>query len=1369
MRLGRSTAPSNRIKELSFRSSYFLDSNSRSNLQAYLQQLWTLKDDQRDAAGAEATRALLNAAVPLDALTFEQWSKKFLDKYSMLRMVNAIPAFNSPNYVKFPANSLTAFKVDLGDPIYDDYAKKASTAPPERQLRINANLKVNAFAKVVASVAWWSYDLFKVTVPLLDTTFTFDTGLAVGGPRYGEQQAFLDQNRNLSAGVNEVATSFSDAAFTLNLSAAKNELFLPEDGSRDWMWNGSSFESTPQNGVADFRSGLVVVRPQSRDSVTDALTGLFDNRFYLTTPDSDGLVSNVWTSVLHSPSVDYTYNYDSPSGSALNPELLLRYRREDPLYVSRFNPELTRQNLDRIFDLPSVYSSGLSDGFDYYDALASSDSDLQAVAVQVFTFAAQLSFLTTTLQRLFTRAGLDLERWGQGKASEESADLALLSAYQAPYYLAEALQGHLDPYYTQLLEAIAPSPARLQSLTQGDHLSLTSPEDLQLYLRFALASVPNLLGQDRDTATLRFSGEADQLGRLPLQTEEQRTALRSALDALGVDRLADRLAQVLHHYQIGIEAIADPRLVPALMAQAKYMIVAPQSGIIDQAMASNQADPQLDALERLHQPTLDSLFEPKSHDDKRFVALTSEQVTDLDASGNPVDETAIAVTLSSPAPAGGVVVPLLLSGSAAYGSDFAFEGESTFPAYAYVPFGESRILFHLDSSVRSQLPFNAVLSILDPSSSYSRSKDMDRVYLFSKQGENGSEIKIYDNDALVRLNTDPGEPESFYSPSAFDTSFDSNFYKDSTVLGIEAKREAGGQALRLYAHSTLPGVRRYSFSDPEPHPWGGDWLLLDDEVIIVQPGDNGEVPIREYYNSRSGDYYYTPAGQSDSRFLGGDWQDLGVHFSLRNFSPKIGFALGTLRTRVSSNLTYATYPTRDTLSSASRSLVAALGVTPGQISDVLYRYDVDARPVPSVSSHAPARPRYSATFDTASFAGSLWDQATGLAKGSAPALIDVAGDQVSPSNYNVLSRSGARFYNLSGFGFDTVAVSGAAADIADAGLSQVTLALVDGQVDLAVRPGGFVLRPAGGTTASSASQVSANVDLSFRLQPADATISTRLADDGFYLLPDAVPGLDPAAPSRELIQQYGLQLFQTSSAFESFLAPSASTPLFESTLQLPSATSYQLVRLPGSAAQGVLLAPVPDATTPGALHFEVPGAGTLVISIAAVPAGIDDYLARDQGLVPGLNFLGMPQSVNLRLDISREAHLTNKLGFYRAIDLDGGVRDALTGDTLYPGDLGYGQAALSVANTRNLPGDLTVAGDRGVEQYTPTIYEDAVLFPYARSSEGSTYFAFAAANPDGISHFRVIGRNTFGYEDLPASRSDFDYDDAILALRTQSL
>ena len=289
------------------------------------------------------------------------------------------------------------------------------------------------------------------------------------------------------------------------------------------------------------------------------------------------------------------------------------------------------------------------------------------------------------------------------------------------------------------------------------------------------------------------------------------------------------------------------------------------------------------------------------------------------------------------------------------------------------------------------------------------------------------------------------------------------------------------------------------------------------------------------------------------------------------------------------------------------------------------------------------------------------------------------------------------------------------------------------------------------------------------MQPADATISTRLADDGFYLLPDAVPGLDPAAPSRELIQQYGLQLFQTSSAFESFLAPSASTPLFESTLQLPSATSYQLVRLPGSAAQGVLLAPVPDATTPGALHFEVPGAGTLVISIAAVPAGIDDYLARDQGLVPGLNFLGMPQAVKLRLDISREAHLTNKLGFYRAIDLDGGVRDALTGDTLYPGDLGYGQAALSVANTRNLPGDLTVAGDRGVEQYTPTIYEDAVLFPYARSSEGSTYFAFAAANPDGISHFRVIGRNTFGYEDLPASRSDFDYDDAILALRTQSL
>jgi hypothetical protein len=49
-----------------------------------------------------------------------------------------------------------------------------------------------------------------------------------------------------------------------------------------------------------------------------------------------------------------------------------------------------------------------------------------------------------------------------------------------------------------------------------------------------------------------------------------------------------------------------------------------------------------------------------------------------------------------------------------------------------------------------------------------------------------------------------------------------------------------------------------------------------------------------------------------------------------------------------------------------------------------------------------------------------------------------------------------------------------------------------------------------------------------------------------------------------------------------------------------------------------------------------------------------------------------------------------------------------------------------------------------------------------------TYFGFAAANRDLISHFRRLGDNVFGLEDLLGG-GDLDYDDHIFALNPVSL
>ncbi|MEY2984128.1 MAG: hypothetical protein RLZZ568_745, partial [Cyanobacteriota bacterium] len=43
------------------------------------------------------------------------------------------------------------------------------------------------------------------------------------------------------------------------------------------------------------------------------------------------------------------------------------------------------------------------------------------------------------------------------------------------------------------------------------------------------------------------------------------------------------------------------------------------------------------------------------------------------------------------------------------------------------------------------------------------------------------------------------------------------------------------------------------------------------------------------------------------------------------------------------------------------------------------------------------------------------------------------------------------------------------------------------------------------------------------------------------------------------------------------------------------------------------------------------------------------------------------------------------------------------------------------------------------------------------------YFTFGDANPDGTSHLKSLGNNTFGFEDLPGNIgvSDFDFNDGV--------
>ncbi len=44
-----------------------------------------------------------------------------------------------------------------------------------------------------------------------------------------------------------------------------------------------------------------------------------------------------------------------------------------------------------------------------------------------------------------------------------------------------------------------------------------------------------------------------------------------------------------------------------------------------------------------------------------------------------------------------------------------------------------------------------------------------------------------------------------------------------------------------------------------------------------------------------------------------------------------------------------------------------------------------------------------------------------------------------------------------------------------------------------------------------------------------------------------------------------------------------------------------------------------------------------------------------------------------------------------------------------------------------------------------------------------TYFAFAAANTDGVNHFKMMGANVFGLEDMVGG-GDRDYNDLLVGI-----
>ena len=124
-------------------------------------------------------------------------------------------------------------------------------------------------------------------------------------------------------------------------------------------------------------------------------------------------------------------------------------------------------------------------------------------------------------------------------------------------------------------------------------------------------------------------------------------------------------------------------------------------------------------------------------------------------------------------------------------------------------------------------------------------------------------------------------------------------------------------------------------------------------------------------------------------------------------------------------------------------------------------------------------------------------------------------------------------------------------------------------------------------------------------------------------------------------------------------------------------------------------------------------------------------------------------------EVESEAAFENKAGLYQIADENGTVIDSLTGEAISPGESGYTQAALQSS---------IVEFDRNGTE--PVILEGGVLYaPYmlADGKQNDAYFPYLEANADGLDHLRLLGDNTFAFEDL-ASIGDSDYNDMIFSI-----
>jgi hypothetical protein len=156
----------------------------------------------------------------------------------------------------------------------------------------------------------------------------------------------------------------------------------------------------------------------------------------------------------------------------------------------------------------------------------------------------------------------------------------------------------------------------------------------------------------------------------------------------------------------------------------------------------------------------------------------------------------------------------------------------------------------------------------------------------------------------------------------------------------------------------------------------------------------------------------------------------------------------------------------------------------------------------------------------------------------------------------------------------------------------------------------------------------------------------------------------------------------------------------------------------------------------------------------------DAILAATQRLTSqALTYL--TQGSDVAVSVAGSAYNNNTLHFVR-IDVDPATGGWSVGGVDYGNTDAFRSAVMA-----NWDQGFAASGGRGTfsSNHDWTVSSGTGYYAPVLSTESGNTFVIGDANVDGMSHIRIYGQNTFGFEDLAASQnSDFDYNDLVMQI-----